>query len=64
MLPLLLAQIPEDELLHLVSADGAYDTKPCHEAIAHRHAKPSFQRAEMPDPRQKARQELKQEMRS
>jgi hypothetical protein len=38
MLPQLLAQIPEDEPLHSVSADGAYDTKACHEAIAHRHA--------------------------
>ena len=36
MLPQLLAQIPQDELLHSVSADGAYDTKACHEAIAHR----------------------------
>ena len=32
MLPQLLAQIPEDELLHSVSADGAYDTNACHEA--------------------------------
>ena len=37
MLPELLAQIPEDEPLHSVSADGAYDTKACHEAIASRH---------------------------
>ena len=29
MLPELLAQIPEDEPLHSVSADGAYDTKAC-----------------------------------
>ena len=32
MLAQLLAQIPENELLHSVSADGAYDTKVCHEA--------------------------------
>ena len=32
MLPQLLAQIPEDELLCSGSADGAYDTKACHEA--------------------------------
>jgi hypothetical protein len=32
MLALLRAQIPQDELLHTVSADGAYDTKACHEA--------------------------------
>lgn len=38
MLPYLLAQIPEDELLHSVSADGAYDTKACHKAIVHRQA--------------------------
>ena len=38
MLAQLLAQIPENELLHSVSADGAYDTKACYEAIAHRHA--------------------------
>ncbi|RYZ90007.1 MAG: hypothetical protein EOP04_05260 [Proteobacteria bacterium] len=34
----LFAQIPQDELLHSVRVDGAYDTKACHEAIAHRHA--------------------------
>ena len=33
-LPELLAQIPAGEPLYLVSADGAYDTKACHEAIA------------------------------
>lgn len=38
MLPELLAQIPEDEPLHSVSADGADDTKACHEAIASRQA--------------------------
>lgn len=38
MLHELLAQIPEDEPLHSVSADGAYDTKACHEAIASRQA--------------------------
>ena len=36
MLPELLAQIPEDEPLHSVSADGVYDTKACHETIASR----------------------------
>jgi len=34
---LLLAQIPEDEPLHSVSADGAYDTKACHEAVGYCH---------------------------
>ena len=38
MLPYLLAQIPEDEPLCSVSADGAYDTKACHEAVAARQA--------------------------
>ncbi|MDP9877559.1 hypothetical protein J2W25_001865 [Variovorax boronicumulans] len=38
MLPQLLAQIPADEQLHSVSADGAYDTKACHEAIASRQS--------------------------
>jgi hypothetical protein len=32
MLPQLLAQIPQDELLRSVSADGVYDTKAYHEA--------------------------------
>jgi len=38
MLPELLAQIPSDEALASVSADGAYDTKACHAAIAQRGA--------------------------
>jgi hypothetical protein len=38
MLPYLLPQIPEDEPLCSVSADGAYDTKVCHAAIAARQA--------------------------
>jgi hypothetical protein len=38
MLPELLAQIPPDEALASVSADGAYDTKACHAAIAQRGA--------------------------
>jgi len=38
MLPHLLAQIPTDETLASVSADGAYDTKACHTAIAERGA--------------------------
>ncbi len=38
MLPELLAQIPAGEPVHSVSADGAYDTKACHEAIADRQA--------------------------
>jgi IS5 family transposase len=38
MLPELLAQIPVEEPVHSVSADGANDTKACHEAIAGRQA--------------------------
>ena len=38
MLPHLLAQIPEGKPLCSVSADGAYDTKTSHEAIAARQA--------------------------
>jgi hypothetical protein len=38
MLPELLAQIPQEESLASVSADGAYDTRACHAAIALRGA--------------------------
>jgi hypothetical protein len=38
MLPELLAQIPPDEALASVSAEGACDTKACHAAIAQRRA--------------------------
>lgn len=38
MLPELLGQIPPDEAVASVSADGAYDTKACHAAIVHRGA--------------------------
>ena len=38
MLPALLEQIPSEETLHSVCADGAYDTKACHAAIASRGA--------------------------
>ena len=38
MLPELLNQIPVDEVIKSVSADGAYDTKNCHDAIAKRGA--------------------------
>lgn len=38
MLAELLKQIPADEALASVSADGAYDTKGCHAAIAERGA--------------------------
>ena len=38
ILPVLLAQIPTDERIATVGADGADDTKKCHAAIAKRHA--------------------------
>ena len=38
MLPVLLEQIPPEEALASVGADGAYDTKACHAAIANRGA--------------------------
>jgi len=38
MLPELLAQIPSDEVIGQVTADGAYDTRPCYAAIAARQA--------------------------
>jgi hypothetical protein len=38
MLPCLLDQIANDEIIASVSGDGAYDTKGCHEAIAQRGA--------------------------
>lgn len=38
MLPELLHQIPADEQIGSVTADGAYDTRKCHEAIAARSA--------------------------
>ncbi len=38
VLPELLDQIPSDEVIGSVTADGAYDTRKCHEAIAARSA--------------------------
>ncbi|SFD14420.1 IS5 family transposase [Tropicimonas isoalkanivorans] len=38
MLPELLAQIPPDQEIGSVTADGAYDTRKCHDAIADRGA--------------------------
>jgi hypothetical protein len=38
MLPELLAQIPPDQDIASVTADGAYDTRKCHDAIAGRGA--------------------------
>ena len=38
MLPYLLNQIPADQQIGSVTADGAYDTRKCHNAIADRGA--------------------------
>ena len=38
MLPELLGQIPPDQEIASVTADGAYDTRKCHDAIAERGA--------------------------
>ena len=38
MLPELLEQIPPDQAIATVSADGVFDTRACHEAIAARDA--------------------------
>ena len=38
MLPKLLAQIPADQDIASVTADGAYNTRKCHDAIAERGA--------------------------
>ena len=38
MLPELLSQIPPDQEIASVTADGAYDTRKCHDAIAERGA--------------------------
>ena len=38
MLPELLSQIPPDQEIASVTADGAYDTRKCHDAIAKRGA--------------------------
>lgn len=38
VLPELLNQIPADHVIGSVTADGAYDTRKCHDAIAARNA--------------------------
>jgi Transposase DDE domain len=38
MLPELLSQIPPDQEIASITADGAYDTRKCHDAIAERGA--------------------------
>ncbi len=45
VLPELLDQIPSDEEIGSVTADGAYDTRKCHEAIAARGAAPQERQA-------------------
>jgi hypothetical protein len=38
MLPELLSQVPDDQEISTVTADGAYDTRACHDAVANRSA--------------------------
>ena len=38
LLPELLAQVPLEEMIGMVTADGAYDTRRCHDAIIDRGA--------------------------
>tara|TARA_R100000655_G_scaffold36325_1_gene70600 strand:+ start:81 stop:362 length:282 start_codon:yes stop_codon:yes gene_type:complete len=45
VLPDLLSQIPEDQEIGSVTADGAYDTRKCHNAIADRGAHAIISRA-------------------
>ena len=52
-LPLLLAQIPQDEQLLSVGGDGAYDTRTCHAAIAERGAEAVIRSVAMVDHGQK-----------
>ena len=40
VLPDLLPQLPEDEVLESLTGDGAYDTQPVHEAVMRRGASP------------------------
>ena len=49
VLPELLGQIPADEPIGTVTADGAYDTRRCHTAIMERDAAPDH-----PDPQERA----------
>lgn len=48
ILPDLLNQIPSDQEFSSVTADGAYDTRKCHDAIAARNAHAVIPRAKMP----------------
>ncbi|WP_373418455.1 transposase [Sagittula sp. MA-2] len=50
MLPELLDQIPADVELGTVTADGAYDTRKCHDAVADRGAHAPSYRRESPRP--------------
>lgn len=56
MLPELLSQIPPDEEIASVTADGAYDTRKCHDAIAERRAHPVIPPARTPSHGRQKRQ--------
>ena len=50
MLPEFLNQIPSDQDIGSITADGAYDTRKCHEAIAARDAMQWFRHARTQSP--------------
>jgi hypothetical protein len=52
MLPELLDQIPPEQEIASVTADGAFDTRKCHDAIAARSAA-AFGHALTPDPQRR-----------
>ena len=51
MLPELLNQIPPDQGIELANADGAYDTRKCHDAIAARKAQAAIRPRKNAKPR-------------
>lgn len=59
MLPELLEQIPPDQAIGSITADGAYDTRKCHDAIAARRARtPSRGNPPAPAPEPATRQSM------
>ncbi len=62
MLPELLNQIPLDQDIGSVTADGAYDTRKCHEAIAVRDAHAVIPSAKTQSPGRRRAPELLREM--
>lgn len=61
ILPDLLEQIPPDQQIATVTADGAYDTRRCHNVITARGAAAIIPRAKMPNPGNQPRRVLSRE---